>query len=169
MRNSNPAKSTKIQRDLTAEDLSIELGVHRQTIVDYDKAGAPREKRGRSYFYDAAEYRAWMQANNKTGKAGRPIDGDSPDLQQAKLRKENALASKYELQVSREKGTLIPLDDVRQWIGERVTATKNRLIGLGAAISPLLDGRDAAERQTIIDGRVNEILEELSRGAPGTN
>ena len=81
-------------------------------------------------------------------------------MERARLRKENALAAKYELQVQRERGELVPVEEVKRWIGQHVTAAKNKLIGFGAAVTPQLEGRDAAERHGIIDVRVIEILDE---------
>ena len=155
-------KQSRIVRDLTRDDIAALLDVHVESVGRYDRDGAPHERRGNRNFYNEDEYRAWMASKGLTGKEGRPNEDDSPDLEKARLRKENALAAKYELQVKREKGELVPTEEVRRWIGEHVTTAKNKLIGLGAAVAPLLEGRDAAERQTIIDGRVSEILEELA-------
>lgn len=150
------------KRELSANELADELDLHRQTIVEYDRRGAPREKAGRGYHYNAGEYLAWMKANGVSGLQGRQIEGDSPDLAAAKLRKENALAARYELQVAREKGELVPALEVKQWIGENVTTARNKLLGMGAQLTPLLEGREAAERQTLIEERVTEILNELA-------
>jgi phage terminase Nu1 subunit (DNA packaging protein) len=156
-------------RDLTREELAVELDVHPESIGRYGRLGAPREMRGGrggrggQYYYNAAEFIAWMKSRKLTGEKGRPSDTpDSPDLENARLRKENALASKYELQVQRERAELVPVTEVKQWIGQNVTAAKNKFIGLGAGVTPLLEGRDAAERQAIIDARVAEILGELA-------
>jgi phage terminase Nu1 subunit (DNA packaging protein) len=156
------AKPAKVERKLTREELAAELDVHQETIGRYDRDGAPHERRGRSNFYDPAEYHAWMRANSKSGEDGRPRAKSSPDLDAARLRKENALAAKYEMDVGERERALVPVADVKRWIGERVGATKNKLIGLGAAVTPQLEGLDAAERQAVIDGRVREILEELA-------
>jgi hypothetical protein len=146
------AKVQKITRNVKRDELAEELDLHSETVGRYDRMGAPYERRGRCNYYNVAEYRGWMQANIN----------DSPDLEKARLRKENALAAKYELQVQRERGELIPVTDVKQWVGQHVTTAKNKLIGLGASVTPLLEGRDAAERQTLIDARVTEILNELA-------
>lgn len=159
-------RAPKIERNLTRDELAAELDVHAETIGRYDREGAPHERRGRANRYNAPEFKAWMRTHGKTGKEGRPsATEDSPDLEAARLRKENALAAKYELQVQRERGELVPVEDVRQWIGQHVTTLRNRLNGLGAEVTPHLEGRDAAERQTIMEGRITDILSELA-GAP---
>lgn len=158
-----PQKPRKIQRAITRDDLATELGVHPESVGRYVRMGAPHTKTSKGHLYDVAEFRGWMAENGLTGREGRPSETpDSPDLEKARLRKENALASKYELQVKRERAELVPIEDVKQWIGERVAAAKNRLVGLGASVTPHLEGRDTAERQAIIDDRVTEILTELA-------
>jgi hypothetical protein len=149
---------------MTADECGDVLELSTELIRDYMGRGCPHDKGGpgKPNRLDPGEVTAWMRSNKLTGKPGRPNEDDSPDLEKARLRKENALASKYELQVKREKGELVPVAEVQQWIGERNTTAKNKFIGLGASVTPLLEGRDAAERQGIIDARVIEILDELA-------
>lgn len=154
-------------RDVTRDDLATELEVHQDSIGRWDRQGAPHERRGRKYWYNVPEYQAWMRANNVTGKEGRPIEGDSPDLEAARLRKENALASKYELQVSRERRDLIPIDEVRTVGGRAIATFRNRLNGAGAILSPRLEGRDAAERQDILDKYHRDLLLQLENDFEG--
>jgi hypothetical protein len=159
-------QKTRTKRDTNRIDLAAELELDESTIMRHIRRGAPHSKRANRLWFNVAEYRAWMAANGLTGERGKPSDHhDSPDLERARLRKENALASKYELQVQRERGELIPMADVRQWIAEHVQAAKSKLIGMGAALAPVLEGRDAAERQDIIEHRTREILEELAEAS----
>jgi hypothetical protein len=158
-------RAVRSKRDYSVQDCADEIGIDVELLRDYAIRGCPHDKAapGKPNRYDPAEVVAWMQANNLTGKPGRPSHAeDSPDLEAARLRKENALAAKYEMQVARERKELIPVAEVQRWIADHVTTAKNRLIGLGAGIVPHLQGRDAAEQQTIIDERVNEILNELA-------
>lgn len=157
-------KSASIKRNLTRDELAAELDVHPETVGRYCRMGAPHDKTPHGHRYEVVEFRGWMAENNLSGREGRPTEiPDSPDLEKARLRKENALASKYELQVRRERGELVPLDDVRQWIGENVTTLRNRLLSLGPNVTAELEGRDAAERQGIIDARVIEYLNDLAQ------
>ena len=78
------------------------------------------------------------------------------------MRKENALASKYELQVKREKRDLVPVEEVKTKIGHAVIAFRSKILNLGAEISPLLEGRDASERQSLIEARCTNCLNELA-------
>jgi phage terminase Nu1 subunit (DNA packaging protein) len=103
----------KPERTIGRDELAEILGVHPETIGRYDREGAPHTVRNRRNCYNEAEYKAWCDVNGKTLVQGRPIEGDSPDLEKARLRKENALAAKYEIQVARERGLLVPVDEVR--------------------------------------------------------
>lgn len=158
------AKRVPIVRDLTRQELADELDLHADSIKRHHTRPdpPPYTRAGQACYYNAAEYQAWMKENGLTGGQGWQAN-DSPDIEVAKLRKENALADKHELDNALKRAELIRVDEVKAWIGQRVTAVKNRFIGLGAAITPHLEGRDASERQTIIDDRITEILNELAR------
>jgi hypothetical protein len=104
-----------------------------------------------------------MRENKRSGKNGVNADAVlTPSLEAARLRKENALAEKYELQTARERGELVPIAQVRVMINEHFTRAKNRLIGLAASVSPLLMGREPAEQQEILESRIAEVLNELA-------
>jgi hypothetical protein len=154
----------KSARTLTARECSEELELPLELLRDYMTRGCPHDKggRGKSNLLNADEVAAWMQSNNLTGEPGRPTDASSPDIKAARLRELNLRCRKHELDVAEREKRLLDVDAVKRWIGDHVTTAKNKLIGLGASITPQLEGRDAAERQTVIDARVTEILEELA-------
>lgn len=156
----------KSARTQTVEDIAAEHDVATETIRRWVRDGCPADRpgKGKPTKMNSAEVEGWKRENGVTGKEGRPIEGDSPDLEAAKLRKENALASKYELQVARERGQLVPIEDVKRWLSERVGTAKNHLIGLAAKLVPSLAGRDAAEQQAIIEEGIRESLQDLSSG-----
>src|SRR5687768_16017146 len=94
-------------RTQTVDDIAAEHDVDPETVRRWIREGCPASGggRGRAYMLDGAEVGVWMKANNVTGEIGaRSHAPDSPDLERARLRKENALAAKYELQVKRERG-----------------------------------------------------------------
>lgn len=155
----------KSKRSLSAEEVAEQLDIHPKTLLSWVRGkGCPADgggAKGKPYFFDLAEVAAWMKESDITGAVGRPGTA-SPDIEAARLRKENALAEKYEIQVAKEKGELVPIQDMRQWISEQFGVAKLRLIGIGAAVAPLMEGRDVAERQTLIDERINEVLTEIA-------
>jgi hypothetical protein len=158
---------TRFVRDSGVDEAAVELDLSEDTVRRDIRRGAPHSRKQRRILLNVVEYQRWRQDQGLSGERGRPPDASSGELADAKLRKENALAAKYEHQVQKDRGELIPLVDVRRWVSEQIGAAKNKLIGLGAAVTPHLEGRDAAERQKLIDDRVTEILNDLagSRGA----
>jgi hypothetical protein len=83
-------------------------------------------------------------------------------LEKARLRKENALASKYELQVKRERAELIPVVEVKQFCVQMLGTFRNKVRGIPASASPRLEGRDGAEREVILASFLDESLNDLA-------
>jgi hypothetical protein len=154
-----------IKRDTLIEDAADELDLSIETLRRDVKRGAPYSRDGRRIMFNVPELLRWREAHNLTGRRGRPAEVLSPDLAMARLRKENALASKYELQVAREKRELLPAPEVKKWIGEHIGEIRTRLLSLGDELTPSLEGRDAPERASIINERVREILTDLATKA----
>src|SRR5262245_37326939 len=152
-RRTKPTKSST-GRTQTTDEVADELGVTANTVRDYAAAGCPHDKAplGNNHKYNAAEVLAWARAHGKTGKRGRPEDIET--LGNAKLRKETALAEKYELQVQREKGLMGYMEDFKRFSVLAVTTAKNKFLGFPANVTTMLEGRDAAERQSILESRI---------------
>ena len=159
-----------MKRTQTTQEAAEILGCHRVTLqaklTGANPAPSTMTKSGRRRV-DAAELAAWGKANGvEWGRVGRPPTvQESPGIEAARLRKENALASKYELQVARERAQLVPIEDVkREWI-EKITTARNKFLTLGATVAPQVQGLPADEVQTILEQRIAEILGELSAAA----
>lgn len=160
---------TALQRNADKQEVSDAIGIAIDTVSLHVKQGVPHEKRKGKLWFNVEEYRAWMVTNGKTGLVGIHADdlNPSPDMEAAKLRKEVALATKYELQVAKEKRELIPAAEVRQWIGEHVGRAKNKLIGMASAISPRLEGLNAAERQQEIERYIELVITDIRDASAG--
>ena len=156
-----PCKTKKIQhtRNLTVLEAAGELSLHPETLREYVREGCPATKRGNSFYVSVPEVLVWMKANGRTGKQGvRPQD-ESPDLESVRIRKETALAEKYELQTARERGELVPVSQVQQWIIRNLQSARNHLLGLPAKAVVAMAGRDSAEQQSILEQLIRESLE----------
>lgn len=153
-------------RNKTTQEIAELLDVDNSTIQNWTKQGLPCDKganRKQSNKYDEAEVAAWMQANNKTGKVGRPVEAGSDELRALKIRKELALVTRYERENAVEEGKLISADEERARDVAKIVTVRNRLSGLGATLSPQLEGLDGAERQTLIDQAIEQVLKEFAR------
>jgi hypothetical protein len=158
-------KKPATKRSHSVSACAEELNLSVELIRDYSMRGCPHTKGGpgKSNLYNPDEVAAWMVANKLTGKPGRPTDGDSDDIEAAKLREINLRCRKHELFIGQQERELVPAVDVAaRWV-ELVTTAKNKLSGLGAGVAPQCEGHDAGTIQGIIESRVNEILVELSR------
>lgn len=66
------------------------------------------------------------------------------------------------MQVARERGELVPTIEVRQVVVRMLTTFRNKLRGVPATASPLMDGRDGAEREAILAKSIDECLNDLA-------
>lgn len=147
----------------TAEVASI-FSVINRTVQGWVRRGCPHDKGvgpvGNRF--DESEVAAWLKSQHiDTCKPGRPIEGDSKDLQAARLRKENALAAKYELEVERIRKTLLDANEVKSAVLSLITVTRDKMLTLASSIAPLFPGI-AAELEVEIHRRVKEHLFDLS-------
>ena len=156
-------KTAKIQeRTATTGSVAVEFDVNARTVHEWVARGCPCTRKPRGNLFNVGEVAKWKTENHITGEPGRPTEKNSADLDAAKLRKENALASKYEIQVARERGLLVELEDVKQQWMQRVTTTKSKFLGLPASIAPRLEGLNAAAIQGELERAVLEILNDLA-------
>jgi hypothetical protein len=165
------AATTAIKRTETAQEASEQLGIHEETLRKYcrlNKLQIPYTRLGNGQLrFNLPELVAWKLEKGVTfedGGAGMP---KSPTLDAAKLRKENALASRYELMVDREKGKLLPADEVlNEWanIGQVVRSQFQSLGShlLGIALQCGMPQASSPEFQSQAESAINEILKKLS-------
>ncbi|HVX85289.1 MAG TPA: hypothetical protein VH253_10940 [Phycisphaerae bacterium] len=145
-------------------DAAKALGLTARTLQSYVRRGCPHTPSPAGAMFDPADVRAWMEQSKLTGNPGRPAREESSELAAARLRKENALAAKYELAVAVERGELARIDDVKQdWLA-RITTTKHRLLGLPAAMAPTLEGLSAEAMAAMLRERITEALSPLDPG-----
>lgn len=159
------AQPTK--RKSSSQEVADVFDVRVQTVHEWAKQGCPNDPgKGRNPArYDLPEVAAWLKENNRTGKPGRPTDvADSPDLEAARLRKENALAAKYEFDVAERRREVVPIEEVKAIYFEEVGRAKGQLAGFPADVAAQCEGLDAAEIQGVLQIRIDQILNDLARG-----
>jgi len=152
-------------RKQTTEQIAEQLDVDRATILRWCAEGLPHSKPSKhreGNRYDLAEAAAWMQANGRSGEVGRPPEKDE-QLLSLQIKKLQAVVEKVQRENKVAAGLLIDAAAEQRRDIQKITVVRNRLCGLGAAISPQLEGLDGAARQSVIDAAVEEILQELAR------
>lgn len=151
-------------RDKTAKEIMDVFEINRNTLQVWVRKGCPvtKSKIGGNRF-DETEVASWMKANGLTGKAGRPVGPMSEQLMAAKLRKENAMADKHEIEVARIKGLLVEKSQNEADNVKKFTVIRNKLLGLPASVAPTITGMNAPDIERELETRIREVLTELSR------
>lgn len=172
-------KPAEKKRGSTLQEAAYEIGIHRDSLGRYCRRKTnpcPYSKlKNGQLRLDVTEVMVWMRDQGLSGKIGRPGHSVySPALLRAKLRKENALAAKYELQVAREQAGLMDAEAVRlEWadLGQMIRTGFGGLAAELVAIAIRQGVPEAAgpELQTEIELRISEILAVLNRPACGGN
>lgn len=145
-------------RELTTDGLCEALDVAPRTLTGWRERGLPHDKKGKTCRYNLGEVATWMKANGLTGKVTGNIDKAHWDG-----RKIKALAERYELQLERERGSLIPLAEARQTYTNFVRVIRNRLQRMGVSLSTRWGDPDAARRQSDIEEEIRLALSDVSK------
>jgi len=153
-----------IKRTQTTQDIANLLDLDPTTVQNWVKQGCPCDKSTKSkqpHRFNEGEVLAWMKSRGLSGKVGRPNEVLGDDLKALKIRKEAALCEKYERENKVEAGELIDAAEEQQRDIAKIVTVRNRLCGLGATLSPQLEGLDGPERQSLIDDAIENILKEF--------
>lgn len=150
-------------RTQTVAQAAIELDIHERTIYRYIREGCPHNQHGRLRYVNAGEIQAWLKANNRTGKQGNAgSGGGSAELLAIRVRRETALAEKYEDERDERRKLLVPIGEIQFIGGTALNLFKNTLMGLPARIVPRLQGCNAGEQQEVIETEISEALRQLA-------
>ena len=136
------------------------FGVDAGTVRRWRHHGCPASKQGRTVLHDPAAVAAWRKSRGMDTQPGN--GAGSPDLDAARLRKENALADKYELQVARERGTLIVAETEYARHAENLAGIRDRMLMIPAALSARVAGVSAVEAEGMLDRAIRDALQELA-------
>ncbi len=157
--------AAKSKRNKGTAAVAAMLDVDAATILRWCGEGLPHSKpknRRAGNLYDLDEVRAWMAANRRSGAVGRPAEPGTEDFAVWHTLKEKALAEKRVRENRVAEGKLIDAETERARDVQKLAVLRSRLCGLGATISPQMEGLGAAERQRLIDRAVENILQQLA-------
>lgn len=154
---------TIVSRDVLAQ----KLGVTRSTISDYAKRGMPHML---GIGVDLDEAMAWVEANttsrSKTGPKPDNIGVNREDLldpAQERARRDREAGIKLSLDNDRKLRRTCEISVVESSVAPFISMIRNRVLGLGAELAPLLTVvTDPEEIKSIIDARTHKLLTELS-------
>lgn len=154
-------------RTLSTSQLADELTISNKAILRWVKAGCPHDEKiiGKkiNYFFNRIEVADWMEANNVSGKPGRPRSEDSEEklkLEISILRTKDKI---HKLDLAAREDKLISRKEQDEITTQRILFVKNGLLSLSATLSQSLVGLDAISIRETIDKEAFKLLELFSK------
>lgn len=148
-------------------ELSRRMGVSRSTIDRWRRDGLKPDSHGHFDINEAREFqRVRALRAREVTEEGEQRRLDVLDLKEDRLRVDLQLAE-YKLLIAKDE--YVSRQTVIQEWRRGVVNVKNRFLGLGRELAPLLTGRGPQEVKALIDARVYEILRLLARGDARSN
>jgi phage terminase Nu1 subunit (DNA packaging protein) len=138
-----------------------ELNLTERRINQLVRDGLPRHSRGQ---YPLAECFRWYVRYLQTCLERKAIV--SPDGERgyaaARLRREVAEAGIKEIELARERGHMVAVEDVEKAMSDLILSTKARVLGVSARAAGELAGLGSrAEAQTVLDRHLREALKQM--------
>jgi phage terminase Nu1 subunit (DNA packaging protein) len=156
-------KQPQAKRDKSPEEVADILSLSTRTVQKWVKRGCPHDMDGNSPRLDVSEVVAWVKASGLSMRPGRPHDKDDK-LLQIRIKKEQELLERYQRENKMASGLLIDAAEEERRVTSLILALRNKFCGLGASLAATLAGLDAVEIQSLLDGRVDQILREFASG-----
>lgn len=144
-------------------ELSEILGVAENTLTTWQKQpGFPMRSAGAGKTgneYDTSEVIAWLrkrEVDNLTANL------TAIDIEEAKRRKIAAEAGLAELELAKEQGTVVLIEDVAEQFGEQLSALRAKLLSMPSKTASLVfTAKDLTEAKEILENTILESLNEL--------
>ena len=145
------------------KELANILGIAENTLTAWQKQiGFPVVSIGagrQGSQYDTTEVIAWIrkrEIDNLTANAA------SIDIEEAKRRKIAAEAGLAELELMKEQGTVVLIEDVAKEFGEQLSALRAKLLSIPSKTAGLVfTAKDVTEAKGILEDAILEGLNEL--------
>ena len=144
--------------EITRAQLAQLLRVDVSTINQWAKIGMPKAAYGKYNVFDTVGW--WLDNINRD-----PTDEKTAD---ARERYWNAKADQAEMQVEKERGSVISRDDVEtDWAG-RAMEIRAGLLSFASRLPQRLDGKDIHSMREILKEEACELLGSYSRDGKNT-
>ena len=115
-------------------------------------------RRGRENSYDTVAVIDWVTSRSKASK-------NEIDPTQARARKDDEMAKRYEMENRVRSGELLQVEDVERTWGEVIAAIRAGVLNLPTKTAQLVSAEpDPAKCEQVIRDACEEALEELSNG-----
>lgn len=144
----------------TTLQLAYRWGVTRKTINEWANAWLKPALVGNGRYDDRIAHQLYVDSK-VIPKLSPSDDGESMD--QARRRKEVALANIKELDEQERRGELIQRDDAVQWVGSLVDEARSAFLATPRRLAPVIYGKDIRQAEVIIRQEITRVLNKLAR------
>jgi phage terminase Nu1 subunit (DNA packaging protein) len=149
------------------ERVATALNIEPRRVQQLVKEGMPREKRGQ---YDPVKCLLWyvrylqaLVSRLSPNVAPEGSEGDQERKQRIRLLQ--ADADLRELELARERGEYMALDDVEKIYTDLIVVTKTRILTVANRVAPQLVG----EPQTVIEAKLDRALKDALTALANVN
>lgn len=152
-------------QNFSLSELSALLGVHRNTLSTWVKRGCPHlqkadRSRGQEWQFDLAAVVRWREDQAVAAALGDTTQIDDKEARRRKLAAEAALT---ELELAKEQGKVVEIDQVARVVGEEYANCRARLLAIPSKLAPLLDATPGINaKRDLIEQAITEALDELT-------
>ncbi len=143
--------------------LSEIIGCDESSLTEWQKQpGFPVRKKGAGRagnIYETSDVIKWLEARRVDSIVGGPT---SIDFEEAKRRKMAAEAALVELELAKEQGAIVSIDDVSKEVSANYSALRAKLLSLPSKTASLIfTSKDLVEAKRILEDAIIEALNEL--------
>src|SRR5580692_3439972 len=142
---------------LNKASLAIQLEISRPTLDKLLRNIPPIKTEGNEVFYSLKACQELIQTKESKAKREQ-TSPDSLDKKSAETRKLNAQAEKLEMEVLKYKSNLVMVADVVEPIADALHSVRSKILNISIKTAPHI----SLEVRTILDGFINECLEEIA-------
>lgn len=160
------------QERLTTDGLAERFGVTRRTITNWTLAGMPSLKRSGRVEFSWPACRDWREQKVREEERARAgVAGDAEQrkaLADARLRIASVEAEQAELELKKQRGTLIPLWFIRAEFQRIGFALRTQLLSMPQTWAGRLGAcTTTAERQLMLQDAINDLMPTLRQLTTG--
>lgn len=154
------------RRILMKEEVAQVLGIHPRTVTRYAGEGMPHDHGGggKPHLYNLAECIEWLSVQGRNPFPDEPPAEDDGSKAGVELKLKREKARLAELDRLEREGALHETEDCRQRRLRQLWALKREFLALPRSAAPELEGRSRAEIESILQARLNGILDHFATG-----
>lgn len=167
-REAGPDPSAPVLYADTFSDLAAALGWSRQHLTRLRKAAPSAFFRWDNGKWNVQRTAAGLISSGhpppKMCGTSIPVTSDDGVDQKYSLEVERLqwICRRLAVEFGEAEGRLVPVEDVRAWMGTMIATARSRLLAVPSAVAKLCEGASASEIHDIVDSRIREALESVS-------